>query len=149
LQPLKPAGSWLWDSLLGYHAIQFCLFVGRYIPAVNTWTALFAAWLVSAPSVRVDEAIRVFNVDCRYRQYTTEWCIPYEHTQACLRELRVALAAELAAPGGLRPHFPIEIRFTDADDIWLSPSGGHKSCWIGIVQYRCASRHASRAQPTC
>jgi L-gulonolactone oxidase len=69
-------------------------------------------------------------------QYTTEWCIPYENTQACLRELRDMLAGQLADPAGVRPHFPIEIRFTAADDIWLSPSAGQPSCWIGIVQYR-------------
>jgi L-gulonolactone oxidase len=39
-------------------------------------------------------------------------------------------------PAGLRVHFPIEIRFTAADDIWLSPSYGQVSCWIGIVQYK-------------
>jgi L-gulonolactone oxidase len=68
LQPIKPAGSWLWDSLCGYHVIQFMLFIGRFIPAVTTWTARFAAWLVSAPSVGVNTAMKIFNVDCRYRQ---------------------------------------------------------------------------------
>lgn len=46
---------------------------------------------------------------------------------------------ELADPHGLRPHFPIEIRFSAADDIWLSPSSGQPACWIGIVQYKCAA----------
>ena len=44
--------------------------------------------------------------------------------------------SEFADPNGLRPHCPLEIRFTDADDIWLSPSYGQKTCWIGIMQYR-------------
>ena len=42
----------------------------------------------------------------------------------------------MADPYGLRPHFPIEIRFSDGDDIWLSPSNGKKTCWIGIIQYK-------------
>jgi hypothetical protein len=46
------------------------------------------------------------------------------------------LQDELANPNGLRPHFPVEIRFTDADDIWLSPSFGQRSTWIGFIQYR-------------
>lgn len=33
-------------------------------------------------------------------------------------------------------HWPIEIRFTAPDDIWLSPSYGLRTTWIGIVQYR-------------
>lgn len=28
------------------------------------------------------------------------------------------------------------MRWSDEDDIWLSPSCGRKSCWIGIVQFR-------------
>lgn len=51
-------------------------------------------------------------------------------------ELRAWLDEELADPHGLRPHFPIEVRFSDVDDIWLSPSTGQKTCWIGIVQYK-------------
>ena len=72
----------------------------------------------------------------QYPQYTTEWAIPYDRTQACLHELRAWLDEELAAPSGLRPHFPVEIRFSDADDIWLSPSNGQKTCWIGLIQYK-------------
>lgn len=75
--------------------------------------------------------------DWQYPQYTTEWAIPYENTQACLRELRRMFDGELADPHGLRPHFPVEIRFSDADDIWLSPSSGQRTCWIGIIQYKC------------
>jgi L-gulonolactone oxidase len=44
--------------------------------------------------------------------------------------------AEAADPCGLRPHFPFEIRFSAADDIWLSPSFGQETCWIGIAQYK-------------
>lgn len=65
--------------------------------------------------------------------------MPYERAPACLRALRAWLDEEHADPAGLRPHFPIEIRFTDADDVWLSPSNGAKACWIGIVQYKCVA----------
>jgi len=37
---------------------------------------------------------------------------------------------------GSRVHFPIEIRFSAPDDIWLSPSSGQKTTWIGIIQYK-------------
>lgn len=62
--------------------------------------------------------------------------MPYTHSIACLRELRAWLDNELGDPSGIRPHFPIEIRFSAADDIWLSPSNGQRTCWIGIVQYK-------------
>jgi len=37
---------------------------------------------------------------------------------------------------GARVHFPVEIRFSAPDDIWLSPSYGQKTTWIGIIQYK-------------
>lgn len=59
-----------------------------------------------------------------------------KNARACLRDLDVWLAKERADPHGIRPHFPIEIRFSAPDDIWLSPSNGQQTCWIGIVQYK-------------
>jgi len=132
----NPAGSWLWGSLIGFHLIQLLLFLGRYFTSLNLWTGRFAAWLVRERTVGIDDGHAIFNVDCRYPQHTTEWAIPYENTQACLRELQSWLQSEFKDPQGLRPHFPIEVRFSAADDIWLSPSNGRVSCWIGIVQYK-------------
>ncbi|PWN46169.1 hypothetical protein IE81DRAFT_338976 [Ceraceosorus guamensis] len=78
----------------------------------------------------------VFNMDCLFPQYTTEWAIPFEHTAAAIRALRDWLEAEQANSDGERPHFPVEIRFGDADGIWLSPSQGRKTCFIGLIQFR-------------
>lgn len=75
-------------------------------------------------------------IDFQYPQHTTEWAIPYENARACLSEIRTWFDKEQADSHGLRFHFPIEIRFSDADNIWLSPSNGRQTCWIGIVQYK-------------
>jgi len=135
-EPKKPASSWWWHSFLGYHVLQLLLFFGRYFLSLNTWIANFACWLVSGKTIGIDDSYKIFNVDCRYPQHTTEWAIPYENTQACLRELRTWLNEERKDPNGLRPHFPVEIRFSASDDIWLSPSNGQRTTWIGIVQYK-------------
>ncbi|KIJ61238.1 hypothetical protein HYDPIDRAFT_97107 [Hydnomerulius pinastri MD-312] len=136
VEPSRPVGSWLWHSFFGFHVIQFLLFVARYILSLNVFISRFAAWLVSERAIAIDDSHRIFNLECRYPQHTTEWAIPYENTEACLEDLHSWLAKEFADPGGLRPHFPIEVRFSDSDDIWLSPSNGQKTCWIGIVQYK-------------
>ncbi|KAM5532677.1 hypothetical protein V8D89_013646 [Ganoderma adspersum] len=135
-EPRKPVYTWLWHSLIGYHLIQFLFFLSRYVTSLNVWVGRFGAWLVSDRTVAVDDSHLIFNVDCKYPQYTTEWAIPYERTQACLAELRAWLDEELASPSGVRPHFPVEIRFSSADDIWLSPSNGQQTCWIGLIQYK-------------
>lgn len=56
-----------------------------------------------------------------------------------MAEMRQWLDAEAAAPNGLRVHFPVEIRWSAADDIWLSPSYGRETTWIGVVTYRSVS----------
>ncbi|PCH43020.1 L-gulonolactone/D-arabinono-1,4-lactone oxidase [Wolfiporia cocos MD-104 SS10] len=135
-EPPRPAATWLWHSLLGYHLLQLLFFLGRFTPALNPHTARFGAWLDSAPTVAVDDSHKIFNVDCKYPQFTTEWAVPYARAGACLRALRAWLDEEHADPRGLRPHFPIEVRFTAPDDVWMSPSAGQATCWIGIIQYK-------------
>jgi L-gulonolactone oxidase len=72
----------------------------------------------------------------QYPQHTTEWAIPLQNSKPFLRELRFWLVQQHLDPNGVRPHFPVEIRFSAADDIWLSPSNGQTMCWVGLVQYR-------------
>ncbi|KAK0463083.1 L-gulonolactone D-arabinono-1,4-lactone oxidase [Desarmillaria tabescens] len=131
-----PAGSWFLEVFLGFYALEFILFLGRFFASINNFAGLFFCWLGGSRGVRVDDSHRVFNLDCLFLQYTTEWAIPYTRSQECLRELHSWLSQEYGDPNGLRPHFPIEIRFSAADDIWLSPSQGQKTCWIGIVQFK-------------
>lgn len=135
-EPCKSVGNWFWDSFLAYHVTLFLLFVSRYVPLLVIFVGRFAAWLTSGYVVAIDTSHRIFNLECGFPQRTTEWAIPYENTQACLEDLHTWLKQEVDDPRGLRPHFPIEIRFSDSDDIWLSPSSGRKTCWIGIVQYK-------------
>lgn len=90
-------------------------------------------------SVLVDAAPRVFNFDCLFQQYTNEWAIPLSCLGSTLRAMRDWLKEEeeISKQGkGEQIHFPVEIRFVDADGIWLSPCHGRKTVYIGIVQYR-------------
>lgn len=66
-QPAKPVYTWLWHSLVGYHLLQLLLFLGRFVRALNPWTARLGAWLVSGSTVAVDASHRIFNLDCKVR----------------------------------------------------------------------------------
>ncbi|KAH0579407.1 hypothetical protein H2248_002268 [Termitomyces sp. 'cryptogamus'] len=135
-EPKNPVGGWWWHTFLGYHVTQLFLFVARYFLFLNTWISHYTCWLIEKQTVGVDDSHRIFNVDCRYPQHTTEWAIPFEEAQCCLSELRNWLEKESEDPNGIRPHVPVEIRFSAPDNIWLSPSYGQRTCWIGIVQYK-------------
>jgi len=132
----RPHKSWLWHSLIGYHVIQLLLFLGIFIPPLNVWIGRFSSWLIRDKTISIDDSLNVFNIDCKYRQYTIEWAVPYSWAASCLRELRDWFDSELTDPHGLRPHCCLEVRFSDADDIWLSPSYGQRTCWIGIIQFK-------------
>ncbi|KAG6868655.1 hypothetical protein C0993_012460 [Termitomyces sp. T159_Od127] len=134
--PKNPVGGWWWHTFMGYHLTQLFLFFARYFLTLNAWISHYTCWLMKERTVGVDDSHRIFNVDCKYPQHTTEWAIPFEEAQCCLRELRTWLEKENQDPHGIRPHVPVEIRFSAADDIWLSPSYGQRTCWIGIVQYK-------------
>nr|GAT50246.1 predicted protein [Mycena chlorophos] len=191
-QPAHRANSWLWDSPLGFHVVQFMLFLtifARPIPLptfasalpssqhislvsiartfvvlaassfsyllgllvhlgsrllaqamgnANIWVSRVALAL-SGPkeSVTIDRSDRIFNIECRYPQYTTEWAIPADRAADCLRALAAWLKSEQENPQGERSHFPIEVRWSAGDDLWLSPAnGGKETCWIGIVQFK-------------
>lgn len=103
-------------------------------------------------SITTDHSWKIFNMDCLFPQYTTEWSIPFEHTAACLRALRDWLDEERALsnhqyrsehfppdsnhPRPLQLHMPLEIRFTSADGIWLSHGYGRLNTYIGLITYR-------------
>ncbi|KAF7297155.1 FAD-binding PCMH-type domain-containing protein [Mycena indigotica] len=191
-EPARRVNSWLWDSSLGFHVVQFMLFLTRFarplirpsfptslspsrtyspflIPRnflafltsfvsylwllllhlgsrvlaqhmseANIWASQVALAL-SGPrqSVTIDRSDRIFNIECRYPQYTTEWAIPADRAEDCLCALSAWLKNEQDRSMGERPHFPIEIRWSAGDDLWLSPAnGGKETCWIGIVQFK-------------
>ncbi|RXK40318.1 D-arabinono-1,4-lactone oxidase [Tremella mesenterica] len=134
-EPAKPVPS-LWAHILGYHVTQFFLFCSRYFPSLTPWVGMWAWWLVNQRSVVVDEGHKVLNFDCLFPQYTVEWAIPSSNGKACLAEIQAWFAKEASDPNGVKTHFPMEIRWSCADDIYLSPSYGRETLWIGIVTYR-------------
>ncbi|GJJ13989.1 hypothetical protein Clacol_008246 [Clathrus columnatus] len=135
-EPLKRAASWFRQVLLAHHVVQFTLFLGRIWPIWNAWSAIFASWLMKEKAVGVGESWRVFNVDCRYPQHTIEFALPISVVPQCLFALSKYIQEELGRSDGIRPHFPFEIRFSEEDDVWLSPAYQRRTCWIGIAQYK-------------
>lgn len=136
--------------ILGYHLTQAFLCISRYIPSFTPWVGRWAWWLAKEDTVMVNDGYKVLNFDClaspfqsltsaadrQYPQYALEWAIDSANAKECLQELREWLDREAADPKGLRAHFPLEIRWSCADDIYLSPSNGRETTWIGIVSYR-------------
>lgn len=143
--PPKPSSNWVQSTLIGYHIEQALLYVSRFKPSMTPRiTDFIYKNVVGTPRESIDESYKSFNFDCLFPQYVNEWAVPIENAKNCLEALRTWIDGTTKAiyPPGKNNnphayvHFPIEIRFSDKDDVWLSPSYGRKTCWIGIIMYR-------------
>jgi FAD-linked oxidoreductase len=89
----------------------------------------------TGPSYRIFPHIRVV----RFREM--EYTVPAEAGPACLREIMQTIVER-----DIPLVFPIEYRYTRADDIWLSMFEGRDGCSISIHQYGDLDYHAPFAE---
>jgi FAD-linked oxidoreductase len=74
---------------------------------------------------------RLFTTPRLVRFQEMEYNIPAEHMQAVVHEIQECIDREQFAV-----HFPIECRFVQADDIWLSPAYQRPAAYIAVHMYR-------------
>ncbi len=133
--PARPLPRWRYlldDEFLSNSLFGVTCQLGRavpgLIPAVNT----VAARALGARTYS-DAAYRVFTSPRRVRFKEQEYAIP-----------RAALSDVLAEVRGLfqrrdwRISFPIEVRVTPADDVWLSTAYGRDTAYIAIHVFHSA-----------
>jgi FAD-linked oxidoreductase len=77
-----------------------------------------------------DHAHRVFVSARNVRFHEGEFALPREHAAEALRELKSWIDTH-----GEKVSFPLEVRFTAADDIWLSTAHGRETCYVAFHQY--------------
>jgi L-gulonolactone oxidase len=128
-----PNMSWFRERFLGYYTYEFSLFLSRFAPKLLTPVIERGkvACLHNQKTTIIGPSNQVFNFDCLFSQRVNEWAIPAENAPEAIRRLR-----KVIRHASFPVHFPIEIRFVAADDIWLSPAQGHDVCYIGIIMYR-------------
>ena len=89
-----------------------------------------------------DAAHRVFTSPRRVRFKEQEYAIPAESLATALAELRALIARR-----DWRISFPVEVRVTPADDLWLSTAYGRDSAYIAFHVYH-ASPHENYFRET-
>ncbi|KAB1932959.1 FAD-binding protein [Micromonospora sp. ALFpr18c] len=128
-RPLPRWRGWLDDDFLSNTAFGGACRLGRAVPAL--------APKISAVSARAlterhytGRSDRVFCTPRRVRFVEMEYGLPRE-------ALPEALAALQRIVAGLpfKVLFPVEVRFTAADDIWLSHGYGRDNAYIAVHQY--------------
>ncbi|MRJ75104.1 FAD-binding protein [Aeromicrobium sp. SMF47] len=128
-RPVGRLRHWLDDELLSNTAFEgINRVVARrraLVPRVNTLAA-------SALSAReyVDDSYNVFVSSRRVRFRESEFAMPREALPHVLGELAAWFGA-----GHQNISFPIEVRFTAADDVWLSTGHERDNCYVAVHQY--------------
>ncbi len=108
--------------------------LGHAIPGVITTVNGLAGKALGSRSY-VDAAYRVFTSPRRVRFKEQEYAIPRESLADVLAEIRALFARR-----DWRISFPIEVRVTPGDDLWLSTAYGRSSAYIAIHVFH-ASPH--------
>ncbi len=128
-RPLGRFRGWLDDSFLSNTVFGAACRVGRRLPGtVRTITAIEARAL--SPRVYTAPSYDVFCTPRRVRFVEMEYGLPRAVLPEAFAELR-RIVDRLPFP----VIFPVELRFTAADDIWLSHGYGRDSAYIAIHQY--------------
>ncbi|CAF1037429.1 unnamed protein product [Adineta steineri] len=123
--------SWFSNSLIGHHLLELLFYFSLYFPSLVRRINKMYAKLEGKTLHKIDRCDKLFNFDCLFRQYASEWAIPLDQAVSCLTELEQSMEQYKNV------HFPIEIRFSKDEDLsYLSPAYGRKTCWINTVAYR-------------
>lgn len=126
--------QWIVYKALGHYFYEFCLWISSFYPQITPLVNRFFFTVVHSQFVeQVDYGHKVMSMDCLFSQHVNEWAIPIEKAGLALLELIQLIETP---SNQIYAHFPIEIRFTAQDQIYLSPSFGRDTCYINIIIYR-------------
>jgi L-gulono-1,4-lactone dehydrogenase len=128
--PLPRWREWLDDDFLQNSVYGAACRVTRAVPSLGPTLMKVAARALTARTYTAN-SYEAFCTPRRVRFHETEYGLPRE-------ALPEAFAAVQSIVSAL-PHtviFPVEVRFTAADDLWLSHGYGRDSVYIAVHQYQ-------------
>ncbi|MET1038142.1 MAG: D-arabinono-1,4-lactone oxidase [Aeromicrobium sp.] len=128
-QPIGRLRHWLDDEFLSNTAFEG---INRVVAKRRSWIPRVNAIAGSALSAReyVDDSHAVFVSRRTVRFREAEFAMPREALPHVLGELAAWFRA-----GHENISFPIEVRFTAADDVWMSTGHERDNCYVAVHQY--------------
>ena len=82
--------------------LYLCTFIPRLLRIVNRFYALF---LFGRKREVVERSDKVFNFDCGFKQYVSEWAVPLGNATTALLSIK-----DFLEESKLNVHFSIEVR---------------------------------------
>ncbi|HEU5416704.1 MAG TPA: D-arabinono-1,4-lactone oxidase [Streptosporangiaceae bacterium] len=133
--PARPLPRWRYlldDEFLSNTVFGLTTQLGRLAPATIPAVNAVAARALGARTY-TDAACRVFTSPRRVRFKEQEYAVPRAALADILGEIRALIRQH-----DWRISFPVEVRVTPGDDIWLSTAYGRDSAYIAIHVQRTA-----------
>lgn len=128
-KPLSPVAKWVDDTLVSNGLFGAFCAVSRVAPGViRPFNRLAVKVSGNAEYSDHSHAVLIHHRNVRFREM--EYAIPAEHVVDAFEEVR-----RLIDERGWRIEFPIEVRFAQADDLWLSTASGRASAYIAVHRY--------------
>jgi L-gulono-1,4-lactone dehydrogenase len=131
-RPLSRWRYWLDDEFLSNSLFNITCQLGRRIPSLIPTVNSLAARALGSRTY-VDAAYKVFTSPRRVRFKEEEYAVPRAALSDVLGEVK-----SLFQRRDWRISFPIEVRVTPADDLWLSTAYGRDSAYIAIHVFHSA-----------
>lgn len=120
---------WYSKSLMENYAFGALCEVGRRRPSMIP--RLATALPSSGQSSYVNDSFRIFTSKRIVKFLEMEYSIPREHCADALRQVRSMIDRR-----GHMVSFPVEVRFTAADEIPMSTAHGRPSAYIAVHMYK-------------
>ncbi|MFG2053984.1 D-arabinono-1,4-lactone oxidase [Micromonospora sp. NPDC048930] len=128
-RPLARWRGWLDDEFLANTVFAGACRLGRAVPALVPGISAVSARALTERTY-TGRSDRVFCTPRRVRFVEMEYGLPRAALPTALAELR-----RIVDGLPFKVQFPVEVRFTAADDIWLSHGYGRDSAYLAIHQY--------------
>ena len=129
LQPLPRVKGWVEKTFMENYAFGALCHVGRIRPQLIP--RLATALPSSGSRKYIDQSYKIFASPRLVRFYEMEHSIPSAALPDALREIRSMIERK-----GYLLNFPVEVRFTGADDVPLSTSYGRESAYIAVHVFK-------------
>ncbi|MBS1674045.1 MAG: FAD-binding protein [Actinobacteria bacterium] len=127
--PLPKVGKWIDETLLSNGVYRVVCAAGVAVPAITPPFSRLAVKLTGDREY-TDLSHRVLTQSRTVRFREMEYALPQAQVVLAFREIR-----ELVRRHGWRIEFPVEVRFAQADDRWLSTAHERDSAYIAVHRY--------------
>jgi len=127
--PLPRLGKWIDETLFSNGVYRVACRTGAMVPGIVPPFIRLGVKLTGDREY-TDVSNRVFTQHRAVRFREMEYALPAENVGPAFSEMR-----ELIAQRGWKISFPVEVRFTAADDLWLSTAYGRASAYIAVHRY--------------